>query len=411
MSAPWLIVADDLTGAADCGIAFARAGLETVVVWEAEGAGDHPVVALDTESRFLGPAAAAERQLSQMALRWRPGLRIFKKIDSTLRGQPAAELVAERAYLAERLGRAPMAIVAPAFPGTGRTTEGGRILVAGRPLEETPLWVRDHTYATGHLPSILGDVGIACELCDLAAVREGVAAMERRLRDARDRDVAAVVCDAVGEADLAIVAAATLPLADEIVWMGTGGLSSRLAALVAPPAPPAPCPTHADGRSVLVVVGSVGEASRRQADRLSGRNLVDRIEIGAADLAAGPQGVAWRDLGRRLAETIAARRDALVLIAAEDRPDLTHGPECAALLARWLAPVLTEVGGLVLTGGDTARSVLAGLGARGIVLVDEVEPGVPLGLTTGATRVPMVSKAGAFGDDDTLTRCLVRLRS
>lgn len=35
MAPRWLILADDLTGAADCGIAFARRGRAAVVAWGA----------------------------------------------------------------------------------------------------------------------------------------------------------------------------------------------------------------------------------------------------------------------------------------------------------------------------------------------------------------------------------------
>ena len=62
MSARWLILADDLTGAADAAIAFARRGFRTEVTW-----GEHPaddfkstdVLAYDCDSRRLGPAEAA----------------------------------------------------------------------------------------------------------------------------------------------------------------------------------------------------------------------------------------------------------------------------------------------------------------------------------------------------------------
>jgi uncharacterized protein YgbK (DUF1537 family) len=43
-------------------------------------------------------------------------------------------------------------------------------------------------------------------------------------------------------------------------------------------------------------------------------------------------------------------------------------------------------------------------------LLDEVEPGVPLGSSLGALRIPVITKAGEFGDSDTLCRCLARLR-
>jgi uncharacterized protein YgbK (DUF1537 family) len=38
-----------------------------------------------------------------------------------------------------------------------------------------------------------------------------------------------------------------------------------------------------------------------------------------------------------------------------------------------------------------------------------VEPGVPLGITLGKVSIPLVTKAGAFGDAGTLRRCLERL--
>jgi uncharacterized protein YgbK (DUF1537 family) len=43
---------------------------------------------------------------------------------------------------------------------------------------------------------------------------------------------------------------------------------------------------------------------------------------------------------------------------------------------------------------------------HGIGLVDEVEPGIALGVTRGAIQVPIVTKPGAFGDDGSLCRCL-----
>ncbi|NEB78145.1 hypothetical protein G3I40_23405, partial [Streptomyces sp. SID14478] len=62
------------------------------------------------------------------------------------------------------------------------------------------------------------------------------------------------------------------------------------------------------------------------------------------------------------------------------------------------------VDALVLTGGETAAAVLAGLGADGFDLLDEPEPGIAQGLLTGARRIPLVLKAGGFGDDATLLR-------
>jgi D-threonate/D-erythronate kinase len=48
---------------------------------------------------------------------------------------------------------------------------------------------------------------------------------------------------------------------------------------------------------------------------------------------------------------------------------------------------------------------------NGIRLVDEVEPGVSLGLTLGDLSIPIVTKAGAFGSENTLKHVVQRLRT
>jgi len=56
-----LIVADDLSGAADCAIAFAAAGLKTVVSLDENAShANARVIAADTDTRRLAPADAAK---------------------------------------------------------------------------------------------------------------------------------------------------------------------------------------------------------------------------------------------------------------------------------------------------------------------------------------------------------------
>jgi uncharacterized protein YgbK (DUF1537 family) len=59
---------------------------------------------------------------------------------------------------------------------------------------------------------------------------------------------------------------------------------------------------------------------------------------------------------------------------------------------------------LFLSGGDTATAVLAGIGATGIRLLGEIVPGVAEGRIIGnfMDGLPVVTKAGAFGKEDTL---------
>src|SRR4051794_19742776 len=116
------IIADDLTGAADCGIAFAVAGLPTFVSFGgAQAQSPSRIVALDTDSRSLPPAAAMERAHAAARLACRSGSRtLYKKIDSTLRGNVGLEVAATFRAVSEARGAA-LVIFCPAFPGTGRT--------------------------------------------------------------------------------------------------------------------------------------------------------------------------------------------------------------------------------------------------------------------------------------------------
>ena len=412
MSRRWLIIADDLTGAADCAIAFTKRGLVSEVHWgeavsdRAEGdAAD--VLSVDSDSRRFPATEAAARQLKAQAAYWRPGMQLYKKIDSTIRGQPAAELAAQ--LKAMTCGsRAPLAIVAPGFPATGRITRDGRIVVDNVPLEQTPLWARDHTYANASLPEILGSAGLSVDVIPLAEIASGHETVWARMCDAERRGIDAVVCDCAEETDLATVALASLKLATP-VWVGSAGLAAALAAVVAP-AVPMPPPAATRSGPVLTVVGSLAEASRLQARTLAESDLVVRLAIEPEALAAGPLAPAWQEAGKRLAAALANGRDLLVEVALSEKPDLARGAALAASLAEMIAQASPSIGAVVATGGETACALLTRLGINGIRLVDEIEAGVPLGMSIGTRKIPVVTKAGAFGNAQTLVRCLTRLK-
>ncbi|MET7242799.1 four-carbon acid sugar kinase family protein [Methylobacterium sp. EM32] len=408
----WLILADDLTGAADCAIAFARRGRSACVQWGAAGSGaresgaDEDVVSHDADSRQLGPEAAAARHAALVDRLHRPGRSVFKKIDSTLRGQPAAELAATLAALRRRGGA--FGILAPAFPATGRTTVAGRIRVEGRPLEETELWRRDHTYATGALSGMLEEAGLAGATIALTTVRAGGDHLRAALVAAA-RAGAVAVPDAETDDDLARIAEAGLALdaQEKLVWIGSAGLAHALAAQEAGPSAPAPEIAAGPG-GTLVVVGSLAAASRAAARRLADETR--HVPV-APDLLLGTDEAARARCRAAVAAGLSAGEDVLVEVAMGAAPDLALGSRLADALGAWLAPVAAHLGALVATGGETAAALLAHLGVDGLRLIDEIEPGVSLGLTRGALTVPIVTKAGAFGNEDTLLRAVHHLRA
>ncbi len=127
------ILADDLSGAADCAVGGAKAGLKSIVLLDPSITEPAQVIAVDADSRDRTPD---ESRAINVAL-WRShsaaGRLFYKKIDSTLRGNFATD--------ASALVGAGVAIVAPAFPEAGRTTRAGRVFVNGVPLEQTEILV------------------------------------------------------------------------------------------------------------------------------------------------------------------------------------------------------------------------------------------------------------------------------
>ncbi len=124
-----LAIADDLTGALEVGAKFSARGLPALVTTRDGTEFDTPVGVIDTESRHLSAADAEQCVFERATI---PARWIYKKTDSTLRGNIAAELRA----LVRRYGPARVAYVGP-YPSLGRTVRDGILYVKGIPVSDT----------------------------------------------------------------------------------------------------------------------------------------------------------------------------------------------------------------------------------------------------------------------------------
>lgn len=171
----WILtLADDLTGALEAAAKFAARGLTSTVNTE-RSILERPrvqVLVVDTETRHLSAleAAVVIRTIAGEARRFAPSL-IFKKTDSTLRGNIAAELGALRDVWPEK----PI-VFAAAYPAMGRTVRGGRLFVNGIPVHESafasdrlnPVRGNDLRQLLGELTAIVPDCETDGELLAIA---------------------------------------------------------------------------------------------------------------------------------------------------------------------------------------------------------------------------------------------------
>lgn len=414
------VIADDLTGANDTGVQFAKQGLATVVLMGAghfDGGAGADVTVIDTNSRAL-PADEAYSKAAEAARLVNGGsfTAVYKKIDSTLRGNLGPEIDAIL-----DIGGQELAVVAPAFPKNGRITVGGIHFLNGLPLEATEI-ARDPKMPVreSHIPSLLaaqtkrkvGHIGRKTVLAGQDAI---IAELVRLKGDG----VTVVVCDAWQDEHLRSLAAAIVSFARPVLWVGSAGLAEYLPAafgLQGDPGKRAP---------VAVIAGSVSGATRGQLAKLSERADVAYLMVNPAALLVPDLCQAKIDrCFAAAAAAMASGRNAVlasgysddVIAATREKAKALglDGKEVGDRIAAALGEigrkiaVSQPIGGLVLTGGDIAVAVCSALGATGIKVIREVVPGIPLGQLQGGAKdgLKVVTKAGAFGNEDALVKAL-----
>jgi uncharacterized protein YgbK (DUF1537 family) len=444
-----VIVADDLTGAADCGVACTAAGLSTVVVLSNASRAkdlDAEAIAFDTDTRRQLPEAArAATELTVRHLCTGGAVYVlYKKIDSTLRGNFAVEIAAARNASAGLLvhGGAsdkiapPLAVVAPAFPATGRTTRGGRMFLEGKPLEESEVWRNEGISGVADLPALLQtSAGLRAVAIQLETVRTSVETLVTALVKQAAAGIEAVVCDAENEEDLRAIAYAAARLSQPLFFAGSAGLARYLPEAFGLPQNRKSASSIDSMRSaineeeprtanskppisrlavqrgqLLFVIGSMSGVSQEQFRRFANETSVRGLTVSPAGLRAGPESALWRNAMRLVEEALSTGDDVALALGLGEGINLAESSYLSGTFAQFLLPLTRHFAGLFCTGGETARALLAAAGAVGIRLLGEIEPGVPLGIVEGWHKLPIVTKAGAFGTPETLVRCRAALR-
>jgi len=403
-----LILADDLSGAADCASACTHHGLSAAVSFgQPQNVLDCDVLSIDCDTRRLPSDEAAERVRAIMRANSAPGggQIVFKKVDSTLRGNVGSEI---RAVLEEqrRSSADAVAILAPAFPSRGRSTIHGYQFVHGAPLHETEIWKQDCLAGVAHIPSMLGREGLRIGIVDLHLLRAGEERVAEEMRQiAREVDV--MVCDAETEEDLATIARASFLLGRQTVWVGSAGLAFQLphAAGLVGSGPHRRKPQRGNGPT-LFVVGTTSAVSRGQALLLEQIVPLRIVRVSPRLLLGGEAAAGWADTAVSITGSLKAGADTLVMLDAEESVAFDQRPLLTEALGAMLAPCVNLVGALVATGGETARAILNSWNVSLLQVVGEVDRGVPYSVAELEGRtIPVLTKAGGFGDNDALLRC------
>jgi uncharacterized protein YgbK (DUF1537 family) len=401
-----VIIADDITGAGDSGVHFALAGKRTAMLLErsalAEAVRGYDAVAVSSESRFLSPERAAEAVRGIAGECRQGGVRVaFKKVDSTLRGNPGAEIEAVLGATGHEA-----ALVCVAMPKTGRTCWDGVLLLHGSPIAETEAG-RDpfNPVLFSSIPEILAaETRLPIGVLPLEAVRAGREALGNAAAALVAGGTRIIVADAVTDGDLAALGALLRETDSVLLPVGAGGLAEALNA------GGGASPGRAEPRGrLLAVIGSLTDVTRGQIRHAEERGDFHILDLDMEEALGNPGG----EISRLVASAGAAGKRNLLLknramppadgrqgISAEDgvRAARIFGTAAKALCSA------TDCSMVYATGGSTAVAVAAALGLKSVTLERECMPGVVLSSCScpGTNLHWFISKAGGFGAPDTL---------
>jgi len=412
------IIADDLTGANDTGLQFHLKGCNTQILFDATGEFNNKFSqawAVSTETRNLPPEKAAEKvfDVTKNILNNLNAEYIYKKIDSTLRGNIAVEILAVLEATDYEA-----AIVLPAFPQEGRITVGGYHLLKGMPLERTE-FARDprNPIYESHIPTLLKSqienenlVG----LIEFKTVAKGAGPILRELQNLINEGKKLIVVDSTSTTDMEQVALAISKSHFDILPCGSAGLAQILAEEWFPDLNYQHIAKTIPQMPILVVSGSATTITKTQMLKLEEDDLDPYFIKITPDKLLDEL---YEDLTERILNNL-GKKNIVVLQACQiENEDVKNflaekgltADKIPGLLTDYLADLTRKVVAqkevlLVLVGGETSYKCCNAISSKNLQIIDEVETAIPLCMDHKAQWI--VTKSGNLGNPKTLVNIL-----
>jgi len=406
------VLADDLTGALASAARLREAGLRPVVTWRPQlPTATATALVADMRTRDYGSDPCERARTWARHLVALGCARVELRIDSTLRGEPAAELRGVLAALGgppdpggppgpgrphaggglAAPGGADLTVLAvPAFPSAGRVVRDGLLEVAGQDIPAARCDIARQVF---------GGYRAQAARIGLEVIGAGAGAVAARIREQAGAGRRFLVADATCEEHLQAVAEAAGLIEEE----------ARLRLVTVSPGawlryrrPEAP-----QQRFTLVVLSSKTAANEAQLRTLTRTHRC--LVLSARDVLAG----------RRQLDIPAWPAVVVVETLSEAASDPAEAWVLSVLASRAASHVLDEATaagaacqGAVVGGGQTASALMDALGAGWLEAAGELAPLCPLSRVRGGpyAGLPVVTKGGLVGSGRTLAALVTALR-
>lgn len=410
------VIADDITGANDTAVQFAKRNISSYVRIDFDQQKllqeTADVIVVDTDSRDIASGDAYHKVQQVCEILQSSGVKqIYKKVDSTLRGNLGAEIDAAATVFQPEL-----VVIAPAFPSNNRVTIGGYHLLHHMPVELTEIAhaPKSPVRESRIVELLQKQTDERIGLIELNIVIAGVDALKKAITERLAQGEKWIVFDAVLDEHLENIVRATEDY-HNILWVGSAGLAEKLPTVFQQSDKIENRILSAEG-AILIVAGSVSKITQMQISSALNLPNIQLVKMDVVHLIQNKEAEIEKctEEAKRL---LKAGKDILLASAVSEEDVLaavTTGEKCgltstqvSETTALALADITAQVAGsslagMVLTGGDTAIHVCRALGAEAIQVIEEVVTGIPLGKLVGGccNGLQVVTKAGAFGKED-----------
>ena len=412
-----VVIADDVTGANDIGIMYAKAGLDTVVYsserLEEKESFQDTVTIIDTNSRFLSYSEAYERVYRETKRFCKDQVhQFFDKQCSVFRGNIGAEFDAMLDALDEEF-----AVVVAGFPDNGRQTIRSIHYVHGTELKDSQFRNDPvHPMTESNLAEILKKqtkrrVGAVW----YPIIDQGSEAVKKELDRLRG-EVNYVIMDVRDNRDLEVIARA---VKDEKIICGSSAIGYYLGKLKKE--------TQKAGDRIFCIAGSLTPQTLAQTAWMRKKGYpvfeLDTMKLFTAKERKEEKERILRECKK------AFETDAFVMVHSMQEPEkVARTKELAAeagigntgvsgLVSGTLAQLCEEVGrecrpaGFIICGGDTSGSFCERLKIKGMRIEKEIQPGLPTCRSITPPYYKLVLKSGSFGNDEFIEEAYRILRT
>jgi uncharacterized protein YgbK (DUF1537 family) len=314
--------------------------------------------------------------------------------------------------------------MAPSYPEQSRTLVGGIMIVGEKPLaltevaQSTATPVQEsYVYNLLHQQS-QKNIG----LIDLTHVAADYKGLQRAVESEMRRGSRIIIFDAVSRQDLTNVAEVGFSLEKRPIFVGSAGLAEEVAKKLAPyqglrkP--------NASFKHIFIISGSASTVTHQQLRQVEKRDIAafqlnKSLLIGKKKETHPEREVLPEKIANSLSKGMAILKVTPEILSPEESKGLPVHRKITTTLADIaissleLSKVNIQNLCLILTGGDTAQSIINGLGTEGVEIEGELLGGIVKGHLIGGKwdGLSVVTKAGAFGKDDSLERIIHILRN